>query len=363
MPPKVRIEPDEVPATFRPFARVLLDEPAPASRLVDLLGSLGEKAPASESRAFALLLRRRLPRSDRLQRITEVYMRERYPRWYIRAVNDPHRNAAYRRAVEALVTPRTLVFEAGTGSGLFAMLAARAGAAHVHTCERDPDVARIARENIARNGLEDRITVHPCRYEALEVGSHLPRRADLLLHEFVAAQFMVAEITRTVRDIRDRLLTPGAPILPSRFAAVGMLVGDDWPLDSIRVRGPVEGLDVGAINLLSPSGVSLQGPVPIECPLSAPRELAAFDLLAGEEQEQDRVVTFDVTAEGTVTGVLQWVRHAFPDGSAYENRPDLACNWSPTFRPLPEPEPVAPGRPFAVRVRNTHSEIFIDPTG
>lgn len=361
MPSSLRIHSDEIPPTFRPFAAALLAAPDPAPSLIDLLGTLGDKAPATEARAFALLLRRRLPRCARLERISEAYLRERYPRWYIQAVNDPHRNAAYRRAIESLMTPTTLVLEAGTGSGLFAMLAARAGAAHVHTCERDREVARIARDNIAQNGLGDRVTVHECRYEDLEVGTHLPRRADLFVHEFVAAEFMVAEIRQIIHDVRGRLLTSKALVLPHRFAAVGMLVGDEWPLDSIRVRGPVEGLDVSAINLLSASRVLLPGPVRIECPLSAPRELAAFDLLAGEEQERDRLVHFEATADGTATGVLRWVRHDFPNGSAYENRPDLACNWSPVFTPLREPVPVRGGRIFALRVRNTDTEIFIDP--
>lgn len=361
MPPRLRIDLDEIPPTFRPFANAVLAASDPAPRLIDLLGTLGEKAPADEARAFALLLRRRLPRCARLERVSEVYLRERYPRWYIRGVNDPFRNAAYRQAIESLVKPTTLVLEAGTGSGLFAMLAARAGAAHVHTCERDREVARIARENIARNGLADRVTVHECRYEDLEVGTHLPRPADLFIHEFVAAEFMVAEITQIIRNVRDRLLTAKPLVLPHRFAAAGILVGDDWPLDSIRVRGPVEGLDVSAINLLSVSHVLLPGPVRIERPLSAPRELAAFDVLGGEQQERDRIVHFEATADGAATGALQWICHGFPDGTTYENRPELACNWAPSFRPFPEPLPVQRGEQVHVRVRNTDSEIFIDP--
>ena len=59
------------------------------------------------------MLRRTLPQSARLDRVSDVYIRVKYPLWYIRAVNDRHRNAAYRRALRALVTPGTLVLEAG----------------------------------------------------------------------------------------------------------------------------------------------------------------------------------------------------------------------------------------------------------
>jgi predicted nicotinamide N-methyase len=356
-----RIDLDQVPPSFRPFAEAILRQDDPVPGLIQLLGTLGEKAPAAEAKDFALLLRRTLPQSARLDRVSEVYIRANYPLWYIRAVNDPHRNAAYRRALEALVTPETIVVEAGTGSGLFAMLAARAGARHVYTCEKDPHVAAIARANIARNGLADRITLFECRHEDLRVGEHLPRRADLLLHEFVASHFLAPKTGPLFKRLRTELLTAEALILPHRFAATGMLVGDHWPLDSIRVPATVEGLDVTGINLLAASGVSVPGPVPIEQPLSAATTLAEFDLMSGQSPAKgSHPIELQATADGAATGILQWVRHGFPDGSAYENRPDLACNWWPNFWPFQSPVRLAAGDSLTVRVECTETEVFID---
>jgi len=357
----VPIELQEVPPSFRPFAAAILDHPDPEAGLVALLGTLGEKAPPSEAQDFALLLRRHLPRSARLERVSDIYLRPRFPAWYIRAVNDRHRNAAYRRAIEALVAPGTLVLEAGTGSGLFAMMAARAGAEQVHTCESDPQIARIARENIARNGLADRITLHEGRYEDLAVGTHLPRPADLFLHEFVGSQFLVPSMGDMLTRLRGRLIAEDAAILPHRFAAIGMLVGDAGLLDSVRVPERVEGLDVGAINLLALSEASFSGPLALKEPLSAPAELAAFDMLAGEAPAAaPRRVGLVATAAGDAVGVLQWIRHGFPEGTSYENSPDRACNWWPTFWPFPEPVAVSPGETLYVTVETTETEIFID---
>jgi len=365
MPPQpklpVPIELNQVPPSFRPFAEAILwlDDPVPG--LIQLLGTLGEKAPAIEACDFALLLRRALPKSDRLARVSDIYVRRNYPLWYIRAVNDPHRNAAYRRALEALMTPETLVVEAGTGSGLFAMLAARAGAQHVYTCETNPHVAAIARSNIARNGLASRITLFDCRYEDLRLGKHLPRRADMLMHEFVDSHFVVAKMGPMFQRIREDLLTPEALILPQRFAAVGMLVGDQWPLDSIRVPAKVEGFDLTEINLFAAADVSLAGPVAIEQPLSASQTLAEFDLTSDMSPAKGTHLTkLQATASGAATGILQWVRHGFPDGSAYENRPELACNWWPTFWPFHNPVPVAAGDTLVVRIECTATEVFFD---
>jgi type II protein arginine methyltransferase len=355
----------EIPASFRAFAEQLIGAPGAADGLLQLLGTVGKKAPPEEAAAFALQLRRALPESSRVRRVTDAFLREKFPAWYIRAVNDGHRNRAYRTAIEALVTPESIVFETGTGSGLFAMIAARAGARHVYSCEMVPAVAAIARENIERNGLGDRITVLG-PYEDVELGRDLPRRADLLIHEFVSSEFLTPGMDKMIALLRERLLAPDAVILPRTIAAVGQLVGDRWMLDDIRVPARVAGFDLAAVNQLALPHASFSGPVRVEVPLSAPSELIEHDLAAGVKVVKgSREVTLTATASGEATGVLQWIRHGFPDHSAYENRPDLACNWWPIFRPFPHPVALAAGEPLKIIVENSETELFIDllPSG
>jgi type III protein arginine methyltransferase len=73
-------------------------------------------------------------------------------------LRDKARNLAYRQAIEATVAGKR-VLDIGTGSGLLAMMAAKAGAAHVYACESQPLLAATAREIVAANGFSDRITV------------------------------------------------------------------------------------------------------------------------------------------------------------------------------------------------------------
>jgi type II protein arginine methyltransferase len=350
----------DIPASFRAFAEPLIGKPGAAESLLQLLGTVGQKAPPEEAAAFALLLRRTLPDASRVRRVTDAFLRKKFPAWYIRAVNDTHRNRAYRTAIEALITPETIVLEAGTGSGHFAMIAARAGARHVYSCEMVPAVAAVARANIERNGLSDRITVLG-RYEDVEVGRDLPGRANLLIHEFVSSEFLTAGMDEMIAQLRERLLTPGAAILPATIGAVGLLVGDQWMLDEIRVPEQVDGFDLTAVNQLALPLTSLCGPVRVDVPLSTAFPVIEHDLAAGERvRKESREITVVATAGGEATGVLQWVRHGFPDGTVYENRPDLACNWWPIFRPFPHPVPIAAGDALRLRVENTETEIFID---
>jgi type II protein arginine methyltransferase len=354
------LHPRDIPECFRAFAEPLLGKTGAAGNLLRLLGTVGKKAPPDEARAFALLLRRALPKTSRVWRVTDVFLRKKFPYWYIRAVNDVHRNRAYRAAIEALVTPETIVVEAGAGSGLFAMIAARAGARHVYSCEMEPEVAALARANIERNGLGKRITLLG-RYEDVELGRDVPGRASLLIHEFVSSEFLTPGLDGMISLLRERLLTPDAAILPATIGAVGLLVGDHWMLDNIRVPGRVDGFDLLAVNQLALPLTSLRGPVSVEFPLSAPFPLIEHDLAAGEKvREEGREITVLATADGEATGLLQWVRHGFPDGSVYENRPELACNWWPTFWPFPHPVPLARGDALTIRIENTDTELFID---
>ena len=73
-------------------------------------------------------------------------------------MDDKRRSDSYEAAIRRIV-PGKLVLDIGTGSGLLAMMAARAGTAHVMTCETVATIAERARTIIAKNGLADRITV------------------------------------------------------------------------------------------------------------------------------------------------------------------------------------------------------------
>jgi len=72
---------------------------------------------------------------------------------------DQVRSDAFDRALREVVRPGMSVLDVGTGSGLLAMMAARAGADQVLAVELDPLVADAAKRNIEENGLQDRVRV------------------------------------------------------------------------------------------------------------------------------------------------------------------------------------------------------------
>ncbi|MCC6312627.1 MAG: 50S ribosomal protein L11 methyltransferase [Thermomicrobiales bacterium] len=63
------------------------------------------------------------------------------------------------RLLEAEIRPGMRVFDVGTGSGVLAIAAALLGAAHVDAVDIEPIAVRSTKENAARNGVAEIITV------------------------------------------------------------------------------------------------------------------------------------------------------------------------------------------------------------
>jgi ribosomal protein L11 methyltransferase len=85
-------------------------------------------------------------------------------------------------ALEDYVTAGSVVADIGCGSGILSLAAARLGAAKVHATDIDPLPRQIARENVARNGLEERITIH-----AMEAFDAAARDCDLVVANIIAS--------------------------------------------------------------------------------------------------------------------------------------------------------------------------------
>lgn len=79
-------------------------------------------------------------------------------REHMEFLKNETRIRAFEQAFEKFARGR-IVLDAGSGTGIMATLALRAGAERVIAVEKDPEVAEVARENFRRNGFEGRVTL------------------------------------------------------------------------------------------------------------------------------------------------------------------------------------------------------------
>ncbi|MFV3075718.1 tetratricopeptide repeat protein [Niveispirillum fermenti] len=300
-----------------------------------------EKAVAAVDRSLALN-----PDFVEAQLLQSKLRTRMLPIWHVPMVNDAPRNDAYEAAIKAQVRPGDLVLEIGTGSGLLAMMAARAGATVV-TCEAVPWIAETARAVIAANGLSDRVTVVNTLSTALQVGDVLPRRADILLSEIVASDFLSERIIPAVADARARLLRPDARILPERGGVRCALAGGDI-LERHLFTGPTNGFDLTPFNRLYPRTVRYDARTVQPVALSSAIDPFSFDFTAGPVPLCEQV-RFSLTANaiGHCVALAQWVWLDFGKGILFENSPFVdspASGWQPGFFLPPAPFPVSPGK-------------------
>lgn len=124
---------------------------------------------------------------------------------------DGVRMDAYARAIERAVKPGSVVLDIGAGSGIFSLLAARAGAREVHAVDPNPAIwvlADLAREN----GYADRIKIHHTTSYELE----LDPKADVIVSDLRGCVPVHEEHLEVMRDAKARLLAPGGALIPVR---------------------------------------------------------------------------------------------------------------------------------------------------
>ncbi|MEX0923023.1 MAG: 50S ribosomal protein L11 methyltransferase [Rhodovibrionaceae bacterium] len=249
------------------------------------------------------------------------------PAWHFAMMRDEKRHAAYAEALAKTVTPESLVLEIGTGSGILAMLAAKAGARHVYSCESDPLIAETARGIVAKNGLAGKITVIAKPSQQLRIGQDLPEPADILLSEILGDTVFSEDLLAITADARARLLTPGAVLIPWKVAAMTCLAGGD-KLAALSRVGRVAGFDLSAFNRFAPSMLALDLTQHDFTSLSAPREIFAAELAAPPDQPRQERFTYWASGEGRAEGLLQWNRLYLAEDLVFENAPPE--DWRPS---------------------------------
>ncbi len=134
-------------------------------------------------------------------------------------LNDQGRTRAFVEAIQATVRPTDVVLDIGTGSGVLAIAAAKAGAKKVYAVE-GTGIADAAEAMIRANGLER--TIELIRGWSTQIT--LPERATLLVSELIGSEPLCERILETTLDATERLLAPGARYLPSHLSIECALV-------------------------------------------------------------------------------------------------------------------------------------------
>lgn len=260
------------------------------------------------------------------------------PAWHFPMMADTARNEAYDQALRR-AAPGRRVLDIGAGSGLLAMMAARAGAAKVTTCEVVPAIAAAAREIIQANGLADSITLLAKRSDQIKIGRDMWARANVLVTETFCSGLLTEGVLPTIEHAREHLLTPDAVIIPQRAAARGYLIGGP-SVEAQAYTSEVAGFDLSRFNLFASSKFGLHLDRLPHDVLSDDFEIFSFDLMQSYFPPERREIAITVRASGRCVGVAQWLRLDLDAETTYENRPKESAGangWMHVVHRFPEP--------------------------
>lgn len=141
------------------------------------------------------------------------------PHVHLSMLDDRARTKGYCAALRATVRPLDVVVDIGTGTGILAACAAKAGARHVYAIESS-GIAEVAARMFQENDVADRVSLVRRR----STSATLPELASVLVTETIGNDPLDEQLLEIVADAKARLLTPDARLVPSAIQIYAVAV-------------------------------------------------------------------------------------------------------------------------------------------
>jgi hypothetical protein len=277
---------------------------------------------------------------------------------HIDMLNDRVRTSSFIKAINEVVRPDDIVLDIGTGTGVLAVAAARAGARHVYAVEAG-QIGKLARALIKSNGFSDRITL----IRGWSTQIDLPKRADVLISEVIGHEPLAEDVLATTADAVRRLVKRDARLVPGRLKIFCLPV--TIPRTEIKklVFTPKAlqdwhdwyGIDFDALREANRDTLFrfLINPYRLRTwkPLSRPLLLENIDFRACDIPQIETTGKTKATIGGLLNGLIFYFELTLSPGVCLSTHPSLVKkdhHWSSPVWVLTEPLPLQTGTPFSV---------------
>ena len=159
---------------------------------------------------------------------------------------DARRVSFFERAINKTVKPGDVVVDAGTGTGIIALLAAKRGA-KVYAVEKDPEIAKLAKQDVSVNKMQNRITVvnQDVRDFKLPRGLH----ADVVTMEMLDTGMVAEQQAQAVIAMRKNgVIIDKTILLPDKMDCLLRVVDYDFDFYGFNIPIVVQARNYGAVS-------------------------------------------------------------------------------------------------------------------
>jgi predicted RNA methylase len=193
----------------------------------------------------------------------------------------------FMTSIRHVVTEESLVIDIGTGAGVLAILAAKAGANRVIALDINENSIEYARAVAKQNGVDDRIEFIHSHF-----GDYYPsERADVVICEMLSSMMLVEQQIPAALHANNHILKKGGSLLPHKVDIYMVPVECDtihqrWNFSDISFIPLPQTLDRDQATDLSKIAL-----------------VKAFDFSADDiDTDVDVALSFNIVDDGTVTG-------------------------------------------------------------
>ncbi len=147
---------------------------------------------------------------------------------------DEERTLAFQNAINSVVKKNDTVLDLGTGSGILALSASRAGAKKVCAVEFDPFVAQIVKRAIEVNNLGKKVHLSvkdACTY-------NLPRKCkiDVVVSEMLTTGMVDESQVEAMNNLHEKNYVDNSTVfLPSKQTTYVSLVNADFTVFGLKI--------------------------------------------------------------------------------------------------------------------------------
>jgi precorrin-6B methylase 2 len=264
---------------------------------------------------------------------------------YGRMLAHEERINAYAKALERVVDSDSVVVDIGTGTGIFALIAARLSARRVFAIDPN-DAIEIAREIVTANGYGDRVEC----IQDVSTNVDLPEPATIVVSDITGTLPLMGGRISALVDARERLLSPGGVLIPQADALFAALA------ESPRQYSLVSnwdnhnyGFDMSPARELT-CNTWWKERRPSSRLLTEPQCWARLDYTVIVDSHTRGEFQCEVMKSGTAHGVLVWFDTQLVDGMEFSGSMSPRSVYGRVFFPLRTPVDVATADSFSCRL-------------